>query len=111
KDLPIIVRGEGTGVTGAQVPTVGKELIIDMQLMNRILELDEETMTLTVEPGVLLKDIQEFTEAKGYFYPPDPGSKNSTIGGNVATNAGGMRAVKYGTTRDYIREMEVVLPD
>jgi len=111
KDIPIVVRGAGTGVTGAQVPFVGGELIIDMKRMNRILELDEETMTLTVEPGVLLQDIQEFTEQRGYFYPPDPGSKHSTIGGNVATNAGGMRAVKYGTTKDYVRELEVVLPD
>src|SRR5699024_7252410 len=79
--------------------------------MNRILELDEETMTLTVEPGVQLQEIQAFVENKGYFYPPDPGSKHSTIGGNIATNAGGMRAVKYGTTRDYVRELEVVLPD
>lgn len=111
KDIPIVVRGAGTGVTGAQVPFVGGELVIDMKLMNRILDLDEETMTLTVEPGVLLQDIQEFVEQRGYFYPPDPGSKHSTIGGNVATNAGGMRAVKYGTTRDYVRELEVVLPD
>ena len=64
--------------------------------MNRIIELDEETFTLTVE-------------SKGYFYPPDPASKHSSIGGNVATNAGGLRAVKYGTTRDYVREMTVVL--
>jgi len=111
KDIPIVVRGAGTGVTGAQVPFVGGELVIDMKLMNRILDLDEETMTLTVEPGVLLQDIQELVEQRGYFYPPDPGSKHSTIGGNVATNAGGMRAVKYGTTRDYVRELEVVLPD
>ena len=106
KDIPIVVRGAGTGVTGAQVPFVGGELVIDMKLMNRILDLDEETMTLTVEPGVLLQDIQEFVEQRGYFYPPDPGSKHSTIGGNVATNAGGMRAVKYGTTRDYVRSLK-----
>ncbi|WP_249869031.1 FAD-binding oxidoreductase [Oceanobacillus saliphilus] len=109
--LPIIARGSGTGVAGSQVPINGGELIIDVQNMNRILELDEETMTLTVEPGVQLNEIQTFVESKGYFYPPDPGSKNSTIGGNIATNAGGMRAVKYGTTRDYVRELEVVLPD
>ena len=78
--------------------------------MDRIISLDEETMTLTVEPGVLLKDIQAYVEEKGYFYPPDPGAKLSSIGGNVATNAGGMRAVKYGTTRDYVRSIDVVLP-
>lgn len=109
--LSIIARGAGTGVAGSQVPINGGELIIDVHRMNQIIELDEETMTLTVEPGVLLKDIQEFVESKGYFYPPDPGSKHSTIGGNVATNAGGMRAVKYGTTRDYVRELDVVLPE
>lgn len=111
EQLSIIARGSGTGVAGAQVPINGGELIIDVHNMNRILELDEETMTLTVEPGVQLQEIQAFVENKGYFYPPDPGSKHSTIGGNIATNAGGMRAVKYGTTRDYVRELEVVLPD
>ncbi|QHS21457.1 FAD-binding oxidoreductase [Virgibacillus sp. MSP4-1] len=111
EDLSIIARGAGTGVAGSQVPTKGGELIIDVHRMNRILEMDEETMTLTVEPGVQLQEIQDFVERKGYFYPPDPGSKNSTIGGNIATNAGGMRAVKYGTTRDYVRELDVVLPD
>ncbi|WP_102029085.1 FAD-binding oxidoreductase [Salirhabdus sp. Marseille-P4669] len=109
--LSIIARGGGTGVAGSQVPIHGGELIIDVQRMNKILELDEETMTLTVEPGVPLHEIQSFVESKGYFYPPDPGSKHSTIGGNIATNAGGMRAVKYGTTRDYVRALDVVLPD
>lgn len=110
-NFSIIVRGSGTGVTGAQIPIHGDELIIDVHRMNRILDLDEETMTLTVEPGALLHDIQTFVEERGYFYPPDPGSKNSSIGGNIATNAGGMRAVKYGTTRDYVRQLEVVLAD
>lgn len=111
KDLVIIARGAGTGVAGAQVPIQGNELIIDVHLMDKIIELDEETLTLTVEPGVLVGDIHDYVEKKGYFYPPDPASKHSTIGGNVATNAGGLRAVKYGTTRDYVREMTVVLPN
>jgi glycolate oxidase len=110
QELTIIARGAGTGVAGAQVPIHGEELIIDVHLMNRIGELDEETFTLTVEPGVLVGDIHEYAESKGYFYPPDPASKHSSIGGNVATNAGGLRAVKYGVTRDYVREMTVVLP-
>ncbi|HLR91779.1 MAG TPA: FAD-binding oxidoreductase [Atopostipes sp.] len=110
KDLKIIARGAGTGVAGGQVPIHGNELIIDVKLMNRILDLDEETFTLTVEPGALVGDIHQHVEALGYFYPPDPASKHSSIGGNVATNAGGLRAVKYGTTRDYVREMTVVLP-
>ena len=76
-----------------------------------ILELDTETMTVTVEPGILLQDLQRFVEEKGLFYPPDPGEKASTIGGNISTNAGGMRAVKYGVTRDYVRGLEVVTAD
>ena len=79
--------------------------------MNHILELDEDNLTLTVEPGVLLMDIYEYVEPKGYFYAPDPGEKSATIGGNIATNAGGMRAVKYGVTRDWVRALEVVLPN
>jgi len=110
EDLKIIARGAGTGVAGAQVPIHGNELIIDVHLMNQIIELDEDTFTLTVEPGALVGDIHEYVESRGYFYPPDPASKHSSIGGNVATNAGGLRAVKYGTTRDYVREMTVVLP-
>lgn len=110
KNRKILARGAGTGVAGAQVPLDGDELIIDVHLMDQIKELDEETLTLTVEPGVLVGDIHHYVESKGYFYPPDPASKHSTIGGNVATNAGGLRAVKYGTTRDYIRELTVVLP-
>jgi len=105
----VIAWGAGTGVSGSQFPLSGNELILDFHLMNHILELDEETMTLTVEPGVLLGDLQEYTESRGYFYPPDPASKHSSIGGNVATNAGGNRAVKYGTTREYVRELTVVL--
>lgn len=109
-ELTILARGAGTGVAGSQVPVHGNELIIDVHLMNEITDLDEETFTLTVEPGALIGDIHDYVESKGYFYPPDPASKHSTIGGNLATNAGGLRAVKYGTTRDYVREMTVVLP-
>jgi len=77
--------------------------------MNRILELDDENLTLTVEPGVLLMDIAKFVQDHDLFYPPDPGEKSASIGGNISTNAGGMRAVKYGVTRDYVRGLEVVL--
>lgn len=110
KDMTIIARGSGTGVAGSQVPISGGELIIDVSRMNRIIELDEETFTVTLEPGVLLSDVQDYVKKHGYYYPPDPGSKHSSIGGNVVMNAGGMRAVKYGTTRDYVRSMDVVLP-
>jgi glycolate oxidase len=78
--------------------------------MNRILELDEENLTLTVEPGVLLMEIAKFVEEHDLFYPPDPGEKTATIAGNINTNAGGMRAVKYGVTRDYVRGLTIVLP-
>lgn len=110
RDLTILARGAGTGVAGAQVPLKEDALIIDLHLMNRVVALDEETLTLTVEPGVLVGEIHRYVESQGYFYPPDPASKHSTIGGNVATNAGGLRAVKYGTTRDYVRSLTAVLP-
>lgn len=109
-DLTFLVRGSGTGAAGSQFTTKDDIVIIDLTLMDKIINFDEETLTLTVEPGVHLGSVQEFVENKPYFYPPDPGAKNSTIGGNVSTNAGGMRAVKYGTTRDYVKSIEVVLP-
>lgn len=108
--IPVTPRGSGTGLVGAAVPVLGG-IVIDMTLMNNILELDEENLTLTVEPGVLLMEIAKHVEDNGLFYPPDPGEKTATIGGNISTNAGGMRAVKYGVTRDYVRGLEVVLPN
>ena len=78
--------------------------------MNRIVEIDEENLTVTVEPGVLLMTLSKFVEENDLFYPPDPGEKTATIGGNISTNAGGMRAVKYGVTRDYVMGLTVVLP-
>lgn len=107
--IPVVVRGSATGLVGSCVATHGG-IMIDMTRMNKIIRLDEKNMVLEVEPGVLLMDIYEFVEAKGYFYPPDPGEKTATIGGNVSTNAGGMRAVKYGVTRDWVSSLEVVLP-
>lgn len=77
--------------------------------MDKILELDRENLTVTVQPGVLLMDLAAFAEENSLFYPPDPGEKGATIGGNIATNAGGMRAVKYGVTRDYVWGLTVVL--
>ena len=106
----VTVRGSGTGLTGATVP-LHRGIVLDLSKMNRILELDEENLTLTVEPGVVLQDLQAFVEDRNYFYPPDPGEKTATIGGNVSTNAGGMRAVKYGVTRNYVHELEVVTGD
>ncbi len=108
--IPIVARGSGTGLVGASVPIHGG-IMIETTHMNKILELDEENLTLTVEPGVLLMEIGKYVEERELFYPPDPGEKSATIGGNISTNAGGMRAVKYGVTRDYVRGLEVVLPN
>lgn len=110
KRIPVTPRGQGTGLVGGSVSLRGG-IMLSLIRMNRILELDEDNLTLTVEPGVLLMDIAKYVEERGFFYPPDPGEKSATIGGNISTNAGGMRAVKYGVTRDYVRGLEVVLCD
>jgi glycolate oxidase len=109
-NIPVTPRGQGTGLVGGAVSIYGG-IMLSLQKMNRIIELDEVNMTLTVEPGVLLMEISPYVEQHGLFYPPDPGEKSATIGGNISTNAGGMRAVKYGVTRDYVRGLELVLPD
>lgn len=108
--IPVVVRGSGTGLVGGCVPLEGG-IVLCTSKMNRILELDENNFTLTVEPGVLLFEIYQYVESRGFFYAPDPGEKTATIGGNISTNAGGMRAVKYGTTRDWVIGLEVVLPN
>ena len=108
--IPVTPRGAGTNLVGSTVPVDGG-IILELSQMNRILELDTETMTITVEPGLLLQDLQSYVEEHNLFYPPDPGEKASSIGGNISTNAGGMRAVKYGVTRDYVRGLEVVTAD
>ncbi len=108
--IPVTPRGAGTGLVGAAVP-VNAGIVIDVSGMDKILELDPDNMTVTVEPGVLLMTLGAYCTENGFFYPPDPGEKTATIGGNISTNAGGMRAVKYGVTRDYVRGLEVVLPN
>ncbi|QYN41825.1 FAD-binding oxidoreductase [Gilliamella sp. ESL0443] len=108
-NLNITTRGAGTNLVGSTIPNGG--IILDLSLMNEIVELDKETFTITVQPGILLQDLQQFVEQYDLFYPPDPGAKTSTIGGNISTNAGGMRAVKYGVTRDYVQALEVVMAD
>lgn len=107
--IPVLARGAGSGLVGSGVAINGG-VMIDMQGMNQILEYDLDNLVVKVQPGVYLHDLAEDCLSKGYMYPPDPGEKFATLGGNVSTNAGGMRAVKYGTTRDYVRAMEVVLP-
>ncbi len=109
-NIPVTPRGAGTGLVGSCV-AMEHGIMIDSSLMNHILELDEENLTVTVEPGVLLMELASYVEDHDFFYPPDPGEKSATIGGNISTNAGGMRAVKYGVTRDYVRGLEVVLPN
>lgn len=108
--IPVTPRGSGTGLVGASV-AIEHGIMLDTSLMNHFLELDEDNLTITVEPGVLLMELAAYVEERGLFYPPDPGEKSATIGGNISTNAGGMRAVKYGVTRDYVRGLEVVLPN
>ena len=109
-EIPVVARGSGTDLVGAAVALKGG-IMICTKMMNHILELDENNLTVTREPGVLLMQLQEYVEQHDFMYPPDPGEKSATIGGNISTNAGGMRAVKYGVTRDYVRGLTVVLPN
>ena len=110
-NTPIVPRGAGTGMTGGAVP-LKDSVILSLEGMDRILDIDEKNMVAAVEPGVMNAHLQEELEVKGLFYPPDPASmKFCTLGGNVAENAGGPRAIKYGVTRDYVLGLEVVLPD
>ena len=108
--IPVTVRGAGTGLVGGCVPVNGG-IVVTTEKMNKILEYDLKNLCVRIQPGVLLCDLAADALAHGVMYPPDPGEKTATVGGNVATNAGGMRAVKYGVTRDYVLSMTVVLPD
>ncbi len=108
-NIPVTPRGAGTGLVGGAVPLFGG-VLIDLSRMNRIKSYDMENFVVEIEAGVLLKDLADDASSKGMLHPPDPGEKYACVGGNVATNAGGMRAVKYGATRDYVRAMTVVLP-
>ena len=110
RNIPVTVRGSGTGLVGAAVPVEGG-ILLETTKMNKILSLDKNTLTVTVQPGVLLMELAAFAEENDFLYPPDPGEKSATIGGNISTNAGGMRAVKYGVTRDYVRSLTVVMPN
>ena len=108
--IPVIPRGAGSGFAGGSVPVQGG-IILSLQRMDRIIEVNKDDFYMVVEPGVVTRTIQKTAEAAGLFYPPDPSSVNfCTIGGNISTCAGGARGVKYGTTRDYVMGLEVVLP-
>jgi glycolate oxidase len=107
---PLIARGSGTGLAGGSVPTPGA-VVLCLTRFDRVLELDRANLTLLVEPGVTTQTIFDLADQAGLLYPPDPGSmKISTIGGNVASNSGGLRGLKYGVTKDYVMGFEIVLP-
>ena len=110
KKIAVTPRGAGTGLCGGCVAIHGG-VVLSTERMKRVLEVDTRNMTATVEPGVLLMEFPKSLEGTGLFYPPDPGEKTATMGGNAMTNAGGMRAVRYGVTRDYVLGMEVALAD
>jgi glycolate oxidase len=109
--IPIVPRGSGTNLCAGTCPTEGG-IVLLFKHMNQILEIDEENLTITVQPGVITLDMIHAIEEKGLFYPPDPSSmKISTIGGNINENSGGLRGLKYGVTRDYVMGLEAVLPN
>ncbi|MFM7014717.1 MAG: FAD-binding oxidoreductase [Bacteroidota bacterium] len=111
EQIPVTPRGAGTGLSGGALPVHGG-ILLSMEKFNKILEIDDRNLQATVEPGVINQIFRDAVEAKGLFYPPDPASRGSCfLGGNLAENAGGPRAVKYGTTKDYILNCEVVLPN
>ncbi len=109
--ITVTPRGAGTGLSGGALAHKGG-IILSFERMNRILSIDEENLQVTTEPGVITQVLQEAVAAKGLFYPPDPSSRGTCfIGGNVAENSGGPRAVKYGVVKDYVLNLEVVLPN
>jgi len=109
--ISVVPRGAGTGMSGGSVP-LGGSIVVSLEAMNRIIEIDRENMVVVVEPGIINSHLKQRLETFNLFYPPDPSSMDfCTLGGNVAENAGGPRAVKYGVTRDYVLGLEVVLPD
>lgn len=109
-NIPVVVRGAGTGLSGGSCCKYGG-VMMSVSRMNKIYPVDRKNQSITVQPGALLIDVQSAVAAEGLFYPPDPGEKYASIGGNVSTNAGGMKAVRYGLTRDFVRCIEAVLPD
>lgn len=108
RNQPMITVGSQTGLTSATYPT-DNAWLLSLEKMNQILSLDEQTLTLNVQAGVTLFQIRDYLADTPYFYAPDPGNKNASVGGNASTNAGGMRAIKYGVTRDNIRGYDIVL--
>lgn len=109
--IPVIPRGAGTGLSGMAVPAKGG-IVLDLSHMNKILRISIDDRLAVVQPGVVYAELEKTLLPHGFFFPPDPASgKVCTLGGNVATNAGGVKGAKYGTTRDYVLGLQVVLPD
>lgn len=109
--IPVTPRGAGTGLSGGALPQFGG-VVISFERMNTILAIDEENLQVTTEPGVITEVLQDTVKAKGLFYPPDPNSRGTCfIGGNIAENSGGPKALKYGVVKDYVLNLEVVLPN
>lgn len=112
RGLKIVPRGSGTGMAGGAVPVFPKSIVISLERMREVKEINSKNFTATVEPGVINGNLQKELQIYELFYPPDPASMDyCSIGGNVSTNAGGPRAIKYGVTRNYVMELEVVLPN
>lgn len=108
--IPVTPRGGGTGLSGGALPHLGG-VLLSMERLNTIINIDEENLQVVTEPGVITEVLQNAVIAKGLFYPPDPSSRGSCfIGGNIAENSGGPKAVKYGVVKDYVLNLEVVLP-
>lgn len=109
--IPVTPRGAGTGLSGGALPIHGG-VSLDMRRFNKVLSIDRKNFQVTTEPGVITQELQELLKEQGLMYPPDPASKGSCfIGGNVSENSGGPRAVKYGVVKDYVLNLEIVLPD
>jgi glycolate oxidase len=110
ENIPLTPRGKGTGLSGGAIPVCGG-IVLSCERMEKILDIDHENLMVITEPGIITGELQKAVESESLFYPPDPASLAScSIGGNVAEGAGGSRAVKYGTTKDYVNGLEVVLP-
>lgn len=108
--IPVTPRGAGTGLSGGALPQLGG-IVISTERMNSILKIDEDNLQVITEPGVITEELQRAVQAKGFFYPPDPNSRGSCfIGGNIAENSGGPKALKYGVVKDYVLNLEIVLP-
>ena len=109
-NIPVVARGAGTGLAGGANCKYGG-IMLSLMKMNKIFPVDTQNMTVTAQPGALISEVAAAAAEAGLFYPPDPGEKTASIGGSIITNAGGMRAVRYGVTRDYVRCIEAVMPN